>query len=247
MMERLIKIITIATLMMLFPAMLSAQNKKDKGKKSDDNYEEMTIKPGIQWDTAIVVKQTHKPEHLIGVRYNYGFTGVSISPDLSTKGVSSPFNIAILYTYYNPLWEVYDIFGLQTGIQYSKYGFKNDKYAFKNFEQTVTVVEIPFVSAFHVDLGEHFRILASAGPFVGYRLSTTKSNGFDCFDKRFDYGIAAGLGLGVIVNRFEFHIEGGFNYSLAMLYHPEKMSSSWWIYSYPWRATINFGVHYKIK
>ena len=69
----------------------------------------------------------------------------------------------------------------------------------------------------------------------------------DVGDKQWDYGIAAGLGLGVIVKRFEFHIEGGFNYSLSMLYHPEKMSSSWWIYSYPWRATINFGIHYKIK
>lgn len=247
-MEKLFNILALSGLLLLLsPTIMSGQNKDSKKQKSDDEYQEMTIKPGIQWDTAIVVKQTHKPEHLLGIRYNYAFTGVSISPDLSVKGVQSPFNLAILYTYYNPLWEVYDIFGLQTGIQYSKYGFRNDKYAFTDFEQTVSVLEIPFVSAFHVDIGQYIRILASLGPFVGYRVATTKSNGFDCFDKRWDYGIAAGLGIGVVVKRFEFHIEGGFNYSLAMLYHPERMSSSWWIYSYPWRASINFGVHYKIK
>ena len=71
------------------------------------------IQPGIQWDTAIVVKPTHKPEHLIGVRYDYSFTGVSMTPEMGTKSINSPVNIAVLYTYYHPLWSVIDIFGIQ--------------------------------------------------------------------------------------------------------------------------------------
>ena len=129
------------------------------------------ILPGVQWDTTVKVLPVKYPEHLIGVRYDFSFTGVSMTPDMGIKSINSPFNIAVLYTYYHPLWGAYDFFGLQTGLRYSKYGFVNDEYQFEHFEQTVTFVELPFLSAFHVDLGEHFRILISLGPFVGYRFA----------------------------------------------------------------------------
>ena len=116
------------------------------------------IQPGIQWDTAIVVKPTHKPEHLIGVRYDYSFTGVSMTPEMGTKSINSPVNIAVLYTYYHPLWSVIDIFGIQTGLRYTRYGFVNSEYNFERFQQTVSVIELPLISAFHVDIGEHCRI-----------------------------------------------------------------------------------------
>ena len=205
------------------------------------------IQPGIQWDTAIVVKPTHKPEHLIGVRYDYSFTGVSMTPEMGTKSINSPVNIAVLYTYYHPLWSVIDIFGIQTGLRYTTYGFVNSEYNFERFQQTVSVIELPLISAFHVDIGEHFRILLSLGPFIGYRFATTKENGFDCFDNRVDYGVHGGAGLAYIIGkRFELHLEGTFHYSLSMLYHPEKMSSVSWLYSYPWQASISLGFHVKL-
>ena len=205
------------------------------------------IQPGIQWDTAIVVKPTHKPEHLIGVRYDYSFTGVSMTPEMGTKSINSPVNIAVLYTYYHPLWSVIDIFGIQTGLRYTRYGFVNSEYNFERFQQTVSVIELPLISAFHVDIGEHFRILLSLGPFIGYRFATTKENGFDCFDNRVDYGVQGGAGLAYIIGkRFELHLEGTFHYSLSMLYHPEKMSSVSWLYSYPWQASISLGFHVKL-
>lgn len=235
--------IIIIILLVITPMYASGQNRKNKG-----GEQEYTVQPGIQWDTTVKVLPVKYPEHLIGVRYDYSFTGVSMTPDMGIKPVNSPFNIAVLYTYYHPLWSAYDFFGLQTGLRYSKYGFENDKYTFEHFEQTVSVIEIPFLSAFHIDLGKHFRILASLGPFFGYRFATTKDNGFDCFDTRFDYGIIGGAGLAYILGqRIEFHLEGAFHYSLSMLYYPEKMSSSSWIYSYPWQASICFGVHFKIK
>ena len=234
-MRQLRRIITVTVL--IFTA-LSLYGQTDTAK----------IKPGVQWDTAIVVKPIRYPEHLIGVRYDYSFTGVTMTPDMGIKSVNSPVNVAVLYTYYHPLWNVIDLFGLQTGFRYSRYGFVNDEYLFEHFEQTVSIIELPFLSAFHIDLGEHFRILISIGPFVGYRFATTKDNGFDCFDNRFDYGIQGGAGLAYIIGkRFELHLEGTFHYSLSMLYHPEKMSSVSWLYSYPWQASISLGFHVKLK
>lgn len=206
------------------------------------------IKPGIQWDTAVVIKPVKASEHLLGVKYDFSFTGVTMTPEMGVKAINSPINVAVLYTYYHPQWSVIDIFGIQTGFRYTTYGFVNDEYDFEHFEQTVSVIELPLISAFHVDLGEHFRILISIGPFVGYRFATTKDNGFDCFDNRFDYGIQGGAGLAYIIGkRFELHLEGTFHYSLSMLYHPEKMSSVSWLYSYPWQASISLGFHVKLK
>ena len=197
---------------------------------------------------AIVVKPVHEPEHLLGVKYDFSFTGVMMTPDMGIKSINSPVNLAVLYTYYHPLWSVIDIFGIQTGVRYTKYGFVNDEYAFENFEQTVSVIELPLISAFHIDIGEHFRILLSIGPFLGYRFATTKENGFDCFDNRIDYGVQGGAGLAYILGkRIEFHLEGTFHYSLSMLYHPERMSSVAWMYSYPWQASISMGIHVKLK
>ena len=239
---RSLRSIIALIILSIIPLSASGQNLTDK----KDSVQK--IQPGIQWDTTVKVLPVKYPEHLIGVRYDFSFTGVSMTPDMGIKSINSPLNIAVLYTYYHPLWGAYDFFGLQTGLRYSKYGFVNDEYQFEHFEQTVTFVELPFLSAFHIDLGEHFRILLSLGPFVGYRFATTKDNGFDCFDIRFDYGIVGGAGLAYILGkRIEFHLEGAFHYSLSMLYHPEKMSSTSWIYSYPWEASINFGVHFKIK
>lgn len=206
------------------------------------------IKPGIQWDTVIKIRPVRYPEHLIGVRYDYSFTGVAMTPDMGTKSVNSPLNIAVLYTYYHPLWKTIDIFGLQTGLRYTKYGFVNGEYQFDRFEQTVTVIEMPLMSAFHIDIGEHFRILFSLGPFLGYRLYTTKENGFDCFDNRIDYGLSGGAGMAFRLGKIiELHLEGAFRYSLSMLYHPEKMSSSTWIYTYPWQASVSLGLHVRLK
>ena len=101
-MRQLRRIITVTVLM--FTA-LSLYGQTDTAK----------IKPGVQWDTAIVVKPIRYPEHLIGVRYDYSFTGVTMTPDMGIKSVNSPVNVAVLYTYYHPLWNVIDLFGLQTG------------------------------------------------------------------------------------------------------------------------------------
>ena len=234
-MKQTLAIISVILLILISVSPLRAQ---------DDTVK---IQPGIQWDTAIVVKPTHKPEHLIGVRYDYSFTGVSMTPEMGTKSINSPVNIAVLYTYYHPLWSVIDIFGIQTGLRYTTYGFVNSEYNFERFQQTVSVIELPLISAFHVDIGEHFRILLSLGPFIGYRFATTKENGFDCFDNRVDYGVQGGAGLAYIIGkRFELHLEGTFHYSLSMLYHPEKMSSVSWLYSYPWQASISLGFHVKL-
>ncbi len=219
----------------------SAQNKKDK-------VTEMVIKPGIQFDTVTVYRPVHKPEHLIGLRYDYSFCNVTMTPDLKPVGIGTPLNFSILYTYYQPKWATLDFFGLQTGFRFTQFGFKNGEYVYPNFEQKVSSFEFLLLSAFHYDIKEQFRVLLSIGPFAGYRAFTTKDNGFDCYDVRFDYGVEGGLGFAYrLKDMMEFHLEGVFKYGLSMLYQPEKFSSISWIYTYPWQLSICFGIHFRLK
>ena len=43
------------------------------------------IKPGIQWDTAVVIKPVKASEHLLGVKYDFSFTGVTMTPEMGVK------------------------------------------------------------------------------------------------------------------------------------------------------------------
>jgi len=221
----------IATLMFLCSGHLSAQE-----------YDTLTIAP---LDTVTTHKVVY-PEHLIGVRYSYNLTNVKTNVDVQQSGYISPVNLEILYTYYHPLWEYLGYFGLQTGLRYSKFGFSSDA-NIRNFEQTVTTIQLPVLSAFHFDAGKHFRFLIDLGPFLGYRLNTTKEEGWDCFDKRFEWGLEGHGGLGLKFGRFELHLTAGYQFCFGFLYDPEKFSSTNWLYSYPNAWTFGCGIHYRFK
>lgn len=200
----------------------------------------------IVMDTVPTVRKVVSSEHLIGVRYSYNITGVNSSLDVKAKGINSPLCFELLYTFYHPLWGYMNYFGLQVGAKYCEYGFTSE-YAYKAFAQKVTAFELPVLSAFHIDLGKHFRILASLGPFLGYRWKTDKPEGWDCFDRKWDYGLRGGAGLAFKLAPVEFHLEASYQYSFSFLYDPEKFSSAWWIYTYPWQLAISFGIHVKLK
>ncbi len=199
----------------------------------------------VQFDTLEVKRVIVPKEHLIGLRYSYSLTGVAFTPDLKQSKVNTPLNFALLYTYYHPMWGFMNYFGLQTGVKYGKQGFKT-KYNQDGMDQIMTVIEVPLTSQFKFDIGKRFRIMLHLGVFAGYRLDTDREGGFDCFDKRLDYGLLGGGGFAVKLHPVEFHLEASYQYSFSMLYHPEKFSSTGWIYSYPNQINFSFGVHFKL-
>lgn len=213
---------------------------------SFDGYGQDNVR--FEPDTTVITKTVSiRPrEHLLGIRYSYAMTGVHFTPDLKQKGVNTPLNFAILYTYYHPLWEVWSYFGIQTGVKYGQQGFTTG-YNLDDMDQTISTIEIPFVTQLKFDIKNILRIMVHVGPFAGYRLTTTKASGFDCFDRRIDYGVLGGGGIAIRVHPIEFHIEASYQYSLSWLYHPEKFSSSWWLYSYPHQLSFSFGIHYNFN
>lgn len=195
-------------------------------------------------DTVMTRVQIKPKSHWLGVRWNYGMTGVSFSPDLKAKKVNTLANVSVLYTYYHPLWGYMDFFGLQTGLKYGQQGFTTE-HNLDGMDQVLTVVELPFMSAFHIDFGP-VRVHINAGPYVGYRLATSRPEGFDCYDRRWDYGVTGTAGIGYCFGPFEFAVEAGYQYSFSWLYYPTKMSDDWWMYSYPNQIMIGCSLHYRL-
>jgi len=197
-------------------------------------------------DTTVKVHKLMTSEHWLGIRYSYLFTGVQSNVGTKTHMKMTPLNFDLLYTYYRPMWNYLAYFGIQTGVRYLSYGFTTED-EISNYPCTVTAVQIPFYSAFHFDFGKHFRILLNLGLYGGYRISTTKENGWDCFDKRWEYGVGGLAGFAIRAGRFQFVLDGGYHFTLAFLFDPEKFSSASWLYCYPWYANVSFGIHYQIK
>ena len=198
----------------------------------------------VEIDTTFSKKVTVRPtEHLLGVRYSYDITGVHFAPDLKAEQVHTYKNYSILYTYYHNLWDVWSFFGIQFGAKYCQYGFTS-YYNIDNMDQTLTAIEVPLVTQLKYDVGKHLRLMLDIGGCAGYRLATTNPKGFDQFDQRWDYGAQGGGGVALKFHPFELHFEVLYQYSFAFLYHPEKLSTDWWLYSYPNRLSFNVGLHF---
>ncbi|MBQ0122159.1 MAG: hypothetical protein KBS38_00860 [Bacteroidales bacterium] len=195
-----------------------------------------------QLDTLPRPKQFNS-RHMIGVEYFYNIAGISANPDIGEKNVMCPLNFGVFYTYYHPLWDQMNIFGLKIGAKYTEEGYSTER---DDYGEICRMVEFPLVSQFKLDFSR-FRFLINIGTYWGYRLSTDKSGGFDKYDQRHDYGVLAGAGFGILLgNSIEFHVEGNYKFSFASMYHPNKNGEMYWITAYPRTVMISAGLYFNL-
>lgn len=182
--------------------------------------------------------QKYKSRHMIGVQYYFNFCSVRANPSVGQGYITAPLNFGVMYTYYHPLWDEMNLFGLKFGAKFGEEGYKaeNEKYG-----ERCKVLEFPLISQFKIDFSR-FRFLINLGTYYGYRLKTDKPGGFDKYDQRHDYGILAGAGLGIVFDPVEVHIEGNYKLSLASMYHPNKNGEMYWILAYPSTIMVSAGV-----
>jgi len=230
------KLIYMIPLLMFF---ISAIPSYSQVNKYDPNHENI-----FQFDTLSTV-ETKPDEFLIGLRYMYNISSLSSTPSMEEKSVSCPVNFELSFIYYHPLWGFLDYFGFRTGIAYQTQGFKTE-YNIDNFAQQITTIEIPMMTDIKVNIGSHFRLYVSGGAFVGYRMTTDREN-FDCFDRRYDYGLLGGGGFGVIFKPIELQFNVTYQFSYSQLYDPEKFSSNSWFYNYPSQLLFGIGIYYHFK
>ncbi len=176
-----------------------------------------------------------KSIHMIGVSYGVNWSGVTSSPGLGQEKKLTYNNIGVYFTYYHALWDQLFNFGLKFGFKHGYEGYLTPK---NNYGETCEILEVPLISQFKLDFSR-FRVLLNLGTYGGYRLSTDKEGGFDQYDQRIDYGVIGGGGFAVVFNPLEFHIEANYKYALASMYHTNKISDIYWIYTYPQNVMIS--------
>lgn len=225
------KTVSILFVMFLSCLCLQAQDDKNFITELPDEFKDLDTVPR---------PQQYKSIHMIGVQYGVNISNVSSTPTIGEQYAFTYTNFALMYTYYQALWDEMFNFGVSTGLKYGKEGYKSSYYP--EFGEICDIAEFPLLSQFKIDFSR-FRIIANLGPYIGWRLRTDKPGGFDKFDQRFDYGLIAGAGFGIVFKPFEIHIEGNYKWAFASMYHTNKTSDQYWMFTYPRNIMINVGLY----
>lgn len=219
-------------------------------------------------DTNVVVKNFAdiNDYSILGVNCGVTFSQMSFNPTVKQAWLFNPMYYSVMFTHYLKMFSYMPYFGYQLGIAYGKegYKFKENKdtktiYSIEGAHQAVfEEVEIPFLAHFHFD-ALHFKIMANAGLYAGYRLSIVRSgpsvtpgleNSFKDTDRQPDYGLQGGAGIGFIFTPVEFHFNAMVRYSWSSIYTPDSSPSKWnqyyYRFAYPLDLMITAGVHIQL-
>lgn len=253
---------------LLFSLALSGQSRPDT----------LALPHGLTIDTVQVVKRDFvvNDYSTIGAEGGVVLSNILFNPPKDTKFFLNGPAFNLMFTHYSKLFGYMPYFGFQIGLAYTNggYWFKTDK------ETKITpsldgyrgatwkVAEMPFLMLFRVD-APHFRVMAKAGIYAGYRwdihrtvhenyadfpdVSITGYNVHEYTDKwrdidrRYDYGLEGGLGVAFVFDPFEFHVNALLKYGWSSLYQPDYASQYYYRFAYPFDVMITAGIHFQLS
>ena len=199
---------------------------------------------------------------MIGVQYGVALSQVMFNPTKKQGMLMNPVNVGVIYTRYGKMFGYMPYFGFQTGIFYGQngYKFKIDKET-GDYSENVdgatqaryTFIEVPLLAHMHMDVW-HLKFIVNAGLFGGYRMSVQREGKiedkyrteFYDYDKRFEYGIKAGVGFGFFFDPVELHFQAMYRYTLGSLYKPDYKSEYYYRFAYPSDIIISAGLHFQL-
>lgn len=217
-------------------------------------------------DTLNIKKSTKINDYsMIGLHYGVGLSRVLWNPTQKQDMVIMPYNVGVTYTKYGKMFGYMPYFGFQVGVLYTQEGYQfeyNEErhytYKIEGAEKAVLdVIEVPIMAHMHIDFW-NMKVLANIGCYGGYRLGIERFPGktgyvkeemvhaFKETDRRIDYGIKGGIGLGIIFDPIEIHIQAMYKHSLSSLYEPNHYSEYYYRFAYPSNIIISAGVHFQL-
>ena len=158
--------------------------------------------------------------------------------------------------------------GLEIGAQqnYEGYEFKTNKETgYRSTESgaykaMLRVPEAFLLTHMHFDIGEHFKLLAKLGLFGGYRTSINRvlddaykgssyeeyQTAFRDYDLRWTYGLMGGLGMGLVFNPIEIHLNVNLKWGWGSFWQRDYASPFYYRFGYPLDGTVTLGVYYQL-
>lgn len=191
--------------------------------------------------------------HIIGVKWGYAMSNVGFSTDQAHKGITTPKNFGIYYTYYHSLWNSMPFFGFHTGIGFTELGYderfrispdgvKPEEYSSE--KKIFSAVEIPLVAQFRYDFWK-MRIMLGAGVFGTYIIDTNLATGIPDTINKLGFGIIGSGGLAFAFKPFEIHFTVDYKYALNNFMDPQIYSTQYWTYTHSNQLVMNVGLYYR--
>lgn len=247
----------IYTLLVLFAASFAAEAYDGHPRKDTVQYSNEYL------DTVQVKRKLVINDYVtIGFQYGTGMHRMRFSPTMEQKPFFVPGYYGVSFTKYCKMFGRYPFFGYQLGLFYGHEGYK-----FKENKETgaistingatqaiYDIVEVPFLALFHYDMS-YFKLMANVGPYAGYRLKIERfgeyvteelKNEFADYERRFDYGVEAGVGFALVFAPVEFQINAMARYSWGTIYDPDYKSADFYRYGYPFDIMLTAGVYFQI-
>lgn len=252
--------------MSLIATGVSAQ-KKISEKTPIKSFDEKKVTLTDEYLDTVSIKKssTINDYSMIGVHYGVGLSRVMWNPTQKQDMVFMPYNVGVTFTKYGKMFGYMPYFGFQVGLLYTQEGYqfkyneeRNYTYKIQGAEKAVMdVIEMPLLAHMHFDVW-NMKILANIGCYAGYRLSIERFPGktgyvneetahsFMDTDRRIDYGIKGGVGVGFIFDPFEIHINAMYKHSMGSLYEPDHYSEYYYRYAYPANFILTAGLHFQL-
>lgn len=162
-----------------------------------------------------------KPEMYVGLNYGKVGSMVTFSPTVSQTYILG--NTGGLVFRYIAEKNV----GVQVELNYSQRGWKE---ADDLFEKQLNYIELPFLT--HIYIGRKSQFFINLGPKIGFLVSekivfpasnsSTSHQQINQIDNPFEYGVCAGLGYLVKINKNVLHLEARTGYSISDIYSNQK-------------------------
>jgi len=189
-------------------------------------------------------------QHLIGVKAGYAMANVKFSQEIEHKGINTPVNFGIYYTYYHSLWNSMPFFGIQTGLEYTESGYtiltgtveSGDR---KETQERYKSVELPLISQFRIDFWK-MRVLLNLGMFGAYKISSNLEGGIPSTTNKMEAGVIGGGGLAYKFHPFEIQLECNYRYAFSNLYDPQKYSKDSWVFAKDNRIIFSLGLFFNL-
>lgn len=244
-------------------ALCLAQNPSDSTKAALADTLKADLYSDIYLDTVKVNRVFELNDYsMIGVEYGVSFSRMLFNPPQTQTNLFSPNTFGIFYTRYGKMFNYLPYFGFKVGLRYSHegYKFKENKDTKTTYniegatEAIMDVAEVPLMAHLHLD-GLHYKIMADAGIYGGYRLNIKRTgdgvdesivNSFLDTDRRFDYGLCGGVGFGLVFDPFEFHFNVNVRYSWGTIYDPDYVIKDYYRFAYPFDIMATAGVYFQL-
>ena len=170
---------------------------------------------------------------------------------------------------YYTMFGVFPNMGVEFGAQqnYEGYEFKTNKETgYRSTESgaykvMMNVPEAFFLTHFHFDIGEHFKLMAKLGIYGGYRLKITRVlddefatydtyqqyvHEFRDYDRRATYGVQGGLGMALMLSPFELHLNVQAKWGWESFWNPDYSSPYYYRFAYPLDGAVTLGLYYQL-